>query len=82
MDSSEKDSGRFEGHMDWCLLSPFDLSRILPVGGSLLVPCSLPGPPVVTHTSGYYLAWPGKAVSVSVSPDTFNISGVATCRDW
>ena len=23
------------GHMDWCLLSPFDLSRILPVGGKL-----------------------------------------------
>ena len=27
--------------------SPFDLSQILPVGGSLLVPLSLPGPPVV-----------------------------------
>ena len=26
--------------------SPFDLSQILPVGGSL-VPCSLPGPPVI-----------------------------------
>jgi len=25
----------------------FDLSRTLPVGGGLLVPCSLPGPPVV-----------------------------------
>ena len=29
------------------LASPFDLSRILLVGGGLLVPCSLPGPPVV-----------------------------------
>ena len=29
------------------LVSPFDLSQILPVGGGLLVPCSLPGPPVV-----------------------------------
>ena len=27
--------------------SPFDLSWILPVGGGLLVPCSLPGLPVV-----------------------------------
>ena len=29
------------------VVSPFDLSRTLPVGGSLLVPCSLPAPPVV-----------------------------------
>ena len=58
--------------MDGRLLSPFDLSQILPVGGGLLVPCSLPGPPVVkrTHTSGYYRAWPGWAVSVSGSPNT------------
>ena len=27
--------------------SPFDLSETLPVGGGLLVPCSLPGLPVV-----------------------------------
>ena len=33
--------------MDWCLMSPFDLSQILLVGGGLLVPCSLPGPPLV-----------------------------------
>ena len=26
---------------------PFDLSRTPPVGGGLLVPCSLPGPPLV-----------------------------------
>ena len=31
------------GHM----MSPFDHSRALLVGGDLLVPCSLPGPPVV-----------------------------------
>ena len=29
------------------VMSPFDLSRILPVSGGSLVPCSLPGPPVV-----------------------------------
>ena len=28
-------------------VSPFYLSRTLPVGGGLLVPCSLPGPPVL-----------------------------------
>ena len=47
MDSSKEDPGRWIGYMDWCLLSPFDLSWILPVGGSLLVPRCLPGPPVV-----------------------------------
>ena len=46
MDSSEKDSGRLVGHVHWRLLFPFDLSRILPVGGGLLVPNSLLGPPV------------------------------------
>ena len=29
------------------VVSPFDLSWTLPVGGGLLVPCSLPGPPVI-----------------------------------
>ena len=52
--------------MDWHLLSPFDLSRILLVGGSLLVPHSLPGPPVA---SDYYLARPGWVVSISGSPN-------------
>ena len=43
MDSSEEDSGRLVGYM----ASPFDLSQILPVGNSLLVPYSLPGPPML-----------------------------------
>ena len=29
------------------MASPFDLPQILPVGGGVLVPHSLPGPPVV-----------------------------------
>ena len=29
------------------VVSPFDLSQTLPVGGGLLVPCSLPGPLVI-----------------------------------
>ena len=41
MDASEKEVGG-DGHV----VSPFDLSRALPVAGGL-VPCSLPGLPVV-----------------------------------
>ena len=29
------------------MVPPFDLSRTLPARGGLLVPCSLPGPPVI-----------------------------------
>ena len=29
------------------IVIPFDLFQTVPVGGVLLVPCSLPGPPVV-----------------------------------
>ena len=43
MDPSEKDFGRLVGKMGWSLLSPFDLSRILSFGGSLLVLHSLTG---------------------------------------
>ena len=35
------------GQMDWHLLFPFNLSQILSVGGSLLVPRPWPGPPVL-----------------------------------
>ena len=48
----------------------FKLSWILPVGGSLLIPCSLPAPPVCckrTHACGYNWAWSGWVVSVSGS---------------
>ena len=50
MDASEKDSGRWS---DMCLF--FDLCRTLPVGGGLLVPCSLPGPPVVKQLMKWLL---------------------------
>ena len=61
MDSSEKDSGRLVGHMNWHLLSPFDFPGLLPFGGSSLVLHSLPGSLVVmiTHASDHNLAWPG-----------------------
>ena len=41
-------------------VSPFDLSRTFLVGGDLLVPCSLPGPPVLNNScSGCSGAWQG-----------------------
>ena len=45
-----------EGHVG----SPFDLSRILPVGAGLLVPCSLPRPPVVKQLTRTVTMTPGQ----------------------
>ena len=42
------------------VVSPFDLSRTLPVGGSLLVPCSLAGPPVVKQLMQMVAMVPGQ----------------------
>ena len=42
------------------VVSPFDLSRTLPVGGGLLVPCSLPGPPVVKQLMQMVTMVPGQ----------------------
>ena len=67
MDAREKDSGRWVRHV----VSPFDFFPTLPIGSGLLVSCSLPGPPVIKQPKhGYYGAWPGWAVSVSVLPLT------------
>ena len=54
--------------MDWGLLSPFDLSQIFLVVGSLFY---IPYPDFLfklTHASDYYGARTGQAVSVSGSP--------------
>ena len=76
MDSREKDSGRVVGHTDWCLLSPFDLSWILLVGGSLLVLRSLPGPPVVRELMQVVTILPGQGGQFqSVVPLTKPASG-------
>ena len=37
------------------MVSPLGLSQTLPVGGSLLVPCSLPGPPVIKQPCKWLL---------------------------
>ena len=42
------------------MVSPFDLSRTLLVGGGLLVPCSLPGPPVVKLLTRMVTRVPGQ----------------------
>ena len=42
------------------VVSPFDLSRTLPFGGGLLVPCSLPGPPVIKQVMHMVTMVPGQ----------------------
>ena len=42
------------------VVSPFDLSLTLPVHGGLLVPCSLPGPPVVKQLTQMVTTVPGR----------------------
>ena len=42
------------------VVSPFDLSQTLLVGGGLLVPCFLPGPPVVKQLMQIVTMVPGQ----------------------
>ena len=57
--------------MDRHTVSPFDLSRTLPVGGGgLLVLLIRISCHKTTHANGYYGAWAGWAVSISVPPLT------------
>ena len=42
------------------VVSRFDLSQTLPVGGGLSVPCSLPGPPVVKQLLQMVTMVPGQ----------------------
>ena len=42
------------------VMSPFDLSRTLHVGGSLLLPCSLSGPPVIKQLMQMVTMVPGQ----------------------
>ena len=41
-------------------VSPLDLSQTLPVGGGLLVPYSLSGPPVIKHLMQMVTMVPGQ----------------------
>ena len=72
MDSSEEGPGKLVGPLGCSLPSLFDLSRVL-VGGSLLVPCSYPGPPVVRRLLQVISLVPGKDRKVVLdngSPNT------------
>ena len=42
------------------VVSPFDLSQTVPVGRDLLVPCSLPGPPVLKQLMQMVTMVPGQ----------------------
>ena len=50
MDSSEKDAERLVGHMDWQLLSLFDISQILLVG-------VVPYQDLLLYDSAWLLLW-------------------------
>ena len=60
------------------VMSPFDLSRTFPVGGGLLVPCSLPGPPVIKQLMQMVTVVPGQGgrFSPCASPDTHTSEGL------
>ena len=63
------------------VVSPFDLSRTLLVGGGLLVPCSLPRPPVIKQLM-QMVTWPRWVVSISVLPLTISGSENRLRRDF
>ena len=62
------------------VVSPFNLSPTLPVGGGLLVPGSLPGPPVVKQLTRVVTAVAGHVGGFSqcASPDRVTQRG----RSW
>ena len=60
--SLSQDGGQWEGFWEMVghVVSPFDLSQTLLVGGALLVPCSLPEPPVVKQLKQIVTMVPGQ----------------------
>ena len=57
-----KDGCRQEGFREVVrhMVLPFDLSQTLPIGGGLLVLCSLPGPPVIKQLMQMFTMVPGR----------------------
>ena len=54
------------------MVSPFDISRTLPVSGGLLVPCFLPEPPILKQLMQMVTMVPGQGgqfQSVCASPN-------------
>ena len=66
--NAREDSGRW---------SPFDLSQTLSVDGGLLVPGSLPGPPVLKQLMQIVAMVPARVGGVSqpASPNSFSLCG-------
>ena len=67
MDSREEDSGKLVGHRDWCFLWNF------PKFFWLVVACwfmffTRTSCHKINHVEGYCGAWPGRVLSVGVSP--------------
>ena len=58
------------GFWEW---SPFDLSQTLPVDGGLLVPGSLPGPPVLKQLMQMVAMVPARVGGVSALPVTVSL---------
>ena len=63
------------------VVSPFDLSPTLAVGGGLLVPCSLPGPPVLNN-SCKWLLWCLARVGGFIQSASPNGSAQCTTGQW
>ena len=63
------------------VVSPFDLSGTLLVGGGLFSSLFLTRTSCrkATHANGYHGVWPGWAVSVSVLPLTISVLYICTC---
>ena len=61
-DSLSQDGYRQEGFWEVVghVVSPFDLAQTLPLGGGLLVPCSLSGPPIVKQLMQMVTRVPGQ----------------------
>ena len=59
------------------VVSPFDFSRTLLVGGGSLF-LTRTSCHKTTHANGYYGAWPGWAVSISVLPLTLVVKNLPT----
>ena len=69
--------------MDRQAVSPFDLSQTLSVGGGLLVPYSLPGPPVVKQLMQIVTREPGQVGGFShcASPNISTDSNELCCTE-
>jgi len=63
------------------VVSHFDLSQTLPVDGGLLVPCSLPGPPVLKQLMQMVTMVPGQGGQCA-SPNITTIKGMSSSKQY